>query len=212
MGLDKEGLIMVLCTCWACGEKFEAKRISKLCCGIECRKLYQSQYDHDRYLEFRNGNRKKKREMLMIKYSIQSSNLYKLEVVCDECLTKFYHDYIIFEKFNDIHISHYNSTEYGAAICPNCGLVNQSTINDEIFQPAQQMNEVERKLFLSGLKSTKQPIIKREAIYIRNFIDFPSEAEAIRKQIIKIYNRNPLTQDEINICIATLFRKIGESK
>jgi len=202
---------MAICTCWACKTTFEAARSSKLCCSPECRKMYQSDYDHERYIEFRNVNRKKKREMLAIKYSIVSSNLYKIAAVCDECLIKFYHDYEIFQKFNDVYISSYNTTEWGAAVCPNCGLVEKSQC-DEVFIPASGMNQIERKLFLSDIHRTKKPSVRREAIYLRNQLDFVAEAEYVRIVRNQINNIGNLTADEINQCIIILFRKMGESK
>lgn len=202
---------MVICVCWACKVSFEAKRSSKLCCSPECRKMYQSEYDHERYIEFRNANRKKRREMLVVKYSIQSSNLYKLEHICEECEIKFYHNYEIFQKFNDIYVSSYNTTEWGAAVCPNCGLVEKSSC-DELFIPAGGMNQIERKLFLSDIHRTKKPSVRREAIYLRNQLDFVAEAEYVRIMRNQINNKGALTADEINECIAILFRKMGESK
>ncbi len=188
--------------CWACGQKFEAVRNSRLCCSITCRKLYQSEYDHDRYIEFRNANRKKRREMLIEKYSISSSNLYKIKNICDECLTQFYYDYSIFETFNGTYVSNFNTTEWGAAICPHCGLVEYY---DDI-------TKIEKEKLLSESYSTKKPIIKSEAIYIRNHIDFIAEAEWVRKEVNKIHNKGNLTQDEINLCIATTFRKMRDPK
>jgi hypothetical protein len=209
--LAKIGKVMATCICWACKTTFESARSSKLCCSDECRKMYQSDYDHDRYIEFRNVNRKKKRDMLAIKYSIISSNLYKIASVCDECLTKFYYDYTIFQKFNDVYVSSYNTTQWGAAYCPNCGLVERSQC-DEIFIPASGMDQIERKLFLSEIHKTKRLPIRHEAIYIRNQLDFIAEAEDVRRKLNQIYDRGALTQAEINICIAALFKRIGESK
>jgi len=202
---------MAICVCWACKITFEAARSSKLCCSPDCRRMYQSDYDHERYLEFRNVNRKKKREMLAIKYSIVSSNLYKIAAVCDECLTKFYYDYTIFQKFNDVYVAKYNTTEWGASFCPNCGLVEKLQC-DEIFIPAGGMNQIERKLFLSDIHRTKKPSVRREAIYLRNQLDFIAEAEYVRMVRNQINNKGNLTELEINECIAILFRKMCEVK
>ena len=202
---------MATCTCWACKTQFECARISRLCCSVECRKMYQSAYDHDRYLEFRNGNREKRRKMLIEKYSVSSSNLYKFEAVCDECLQKFYYDYSIFQHFHDVYVSKYNVTQWGASCCPNCGLVEKSKC-DEIFKPADVMNYVERKEFLYNLTKSRKPIINREAVYIRNVIDFIEEAVQVRKMVNRIWNKGKLTQEQVNECIRVLFQKIKEQK
>jgi len=202
---------MVTNKCWACGQDFEAARQSRLCCSIECRKMYQSDYDRGRYEEFRDANRKRKREMLKEKYSISSTNIYKLQSVCDECLTKFYHDQTIFESFEGNFTTSYNTTQWGAAVCPNCGLVEKSAC-DEQFKPAAPANDIDRKTYLMELHRVKKPNISLQAIYSRNHIDFIAEAEAVRKMINKIINKGELTKDQINLCIATFFRKIKESK
>ena len=201
---------MVVNKCWACGLDFEAIRRTKLCCSIECRKAYQSEYDHDRYLEFRNSNRKKRRQMLVEKYSISSSNLYKIKNICDECLFEFYHDYSIFEKFNDQpHVSSFNSTEWGAAICPHCGLVERS-ICDEMYKNTNDLTKIDREMLLSHSYCVKKPMITLQAIYIKNHIDFIAEAEAVRYMVNQINNKGKLTQEEIDLCIATTFRKIRD--
>lgn len=202
---------MVLNICWACNQEFEAARKSRLCCSIECRKLYQAQYDHDRYIEYRNADRKKKREMLIERYSISSTNLYKLQHICEECEMSFYYDYSIYESFNNTFVSTFNTTAWGVPCCPKCGLVEESSL-DEIYIPSTNMNEVERKLFLTNLHRCKQPAITREAIYLKNIIDFIAEAETIRKMLNRIYNKGNLTQNQINECISILFRKIKEFK
>ena len=202
---------MAISTCWACRSKFEAARSSKLCCSVECRKLYQAEYDHERYVEFRDGNRRQRQAMLAVKYSVASSNLYKMEAVCDECLTKFYHSYDIFQKFNDVYVSSYNTTQWGASVCPNCGLVERSQC-DEIFLPVRNMDQFERKLYLDQIPKSRKPMVRREAIYVRNMIDFIAEAEDVRKKLNQIFDRGELSQEDRDECIAVLFRKIKESK
>lgn len=210
-GVGQRKSNMVISKCWICNQEFEAIRKSRLCCSFECRKLYQVQYDRDRYLEFRNGNRKRKREMLVEKYSISSSNLYNLEYCCDECLTKFYYDYSIYESFSGNFISSYNTTSWGVPCCPQCGLVEKSTL-DELPIQYNAMNEVERKLFLAELHKFKQPLVKREAIYLKNVVDFIAEAEIIRNMRNRINDIGKLTQNQIDECISILFRKIRKLK
>ncbi len=202
---------MVINKCWACGQDFEAIRSSRLCCSPECRKIYQAQYDSDRYLEFRNSNRKKKRELLIDKYSISSSNLYNLEYCCEECLTKFYYDYSIYESFNNTFVSNYNVTPWGIPCCPKCGLVEKS-IFDEKETYTFSMNEVERKLYLNNLHYYKQPLIKHESIYCKNVLDFIAEVEIVRNMRNRINDIGKITQNELNLCIKILFQKIKESK
>lgn len=197
--------------CVICGIEFKSDRISKLACSIECEKTRKAFYDHDRYLEYRDSNRKKRREMLIEKYSISSTNLHKLKYVCEECETVFYYNYSIYMSFIGDFVSNYNTTSWGAACCPNCGLVEKSICDELIFE-VSNMTEVERKLYLTELHYNKKCNIKKEAIYLRNFIDFISEAETVRKMLNRIYNKGNLTQDQINECIAILFRKIKELK
>lgn len=195
---------MVICKCKVCGQEFDALRSSRLCCSIECRKMYQSEYDHLRYVDFRNADRKKKREMLVEKYSISSSNLHNLKYCCDECLTSFYFDYSIYESFNDIRISNYNTTPWGTPCCPRCGLVEKSVV-DELPIQYSGMNEVERKLFLTELHRCKQPLVKKQALYCRNVIDFPEEAETVRKMRNRVSDIGKLSQNDIDLCISRLF-------
>lgn len=202
---------MVKNRCIICKSDFNSQRISKLCCCESCEKIRKSNYDYDRYLEFRNAKRKKKRQMLCERYSIASSNLYKLEAVCDECLTKFYWDYTIYENFENTYTMRYNSTEYGAACCPNCGLV-QKSIYDEGKTNASVMSGIEQKLYFANLHKNKNIIPKRQAIYIRNVIDFIAEAEDLRKKRNHINNIGELTQEEINLCIKMLFERLKNEK
>lgn len=195
---------MVINKCWACNQDFEASRKSRLCCSIECRKLYRAEYDQNRYIEYRNADRKKKREMLVEKYSISSTNIYKLQHICEECEMLFYYDYSIYESFNNTFISSYNTTPWGDWCCPQCGLVEKSIL-DELPIQYSHMNEVERKLFLSELHKCKQPLFKKQAIYCRNVIDFISEAETVRSIRNRINDIGKITQEQINICIKRLF-------
>lgn len=195
---------MVINKCWACNQEFEAARKSRLCCSIECQKMYRAQYDQNRYIEYRNSNRKKKREMLVEKYSITSTNLYKLQHICEECEMIFYYDYSIYESFNNTFISSYNTTPWGAPCCPKCGLVEKSIL-DELPIKYSNMNEVERKLFLTNLHRCKSPLVKKQAIYCRNVIDFISEAETLRSIRNRINDIGKITQDQINLCIKRLF-------
>lgn len=192
--------------CVICDTKFEAVRGSKRCCSKECKDIYTSDYNRDRYLEFRNANRKKRREMLVEKYSITSSNLYKFAAICDGCLLQFYYDYSIFEKFNDTYVSHFNTTEWGVGVCPNCGLVCES-IYDNIAPDIHQIGDAELKTYLYNLRKNKHIVPKRQAIYLKGGqLDFIAEAEFIRKQVNRIKNKGELTQEEINECIAKLMR------
>lgn len=190
--------------CIICGSTFKSPRNSKLCCSPECEKIRSSNYYSNRYIEFRNSDRKKKREMLIEKYSISSSNLYKLKYICEECETTFYYDYSIYESFNNTFVSNYNVTPWGVPCCPRCGLVEKSIL-DELPIQCLVMTEVDRKLFLANLHRCKLPLIKKQAIYMRNVIDFISEAEEIRKQRNRINDIGKLTQTDINLCISRMF-------
>lgn len=196
--------------CITCGAKFESDRNSKLACSPECEKLRKSEYDKDRYLQFRNGDRKKRREMLVERYSISSTNLYKIKSVCDDCLTEFYYDYSIFQKFNDTFVTTFNTTEWGSAYCPRCGLVEKSNVDESIKDTKiASMGEMELKLYFNEMRKCKKPTTKSEAIRLRGgMVDFISEAEDVRKRINRIHQKGNLTQEELNICIATLFRKL----
>ena len=201
--------IIVKLKCIICNGEFDGIRSSKLTCGIECEKLRKSEYDNQRYLQFRNADRKKRREMLIERYSIVSTNLYKLKYICDGCLNEFYYDYSIYQRFNDTYVSHFNTTEWGSPYCPNCGLVEKSKC-DELNPQSHftMMGETELKLYLNDLSKCKKPFVKSQAIHIRNHIDFIAEAEDVRKRLNRIHNKGDLTPEEINICIAALFRSL----
>lgn len=203
---------MVSLRCIICGVVFYSARRSKLCCSKACEVLRKSIYDHDRYLEFRNSNRKKRRAMLIEKYSIVSQNINKLQAVCDECLTKFYWDYTIYCSYENTCVNYYNATEYGVPYCPNCGLVERS-ITDDVwwydnhYHP-RSAHDDEIEEYLKELRRCKIPTVKRQAIYTGNHLDFISEAEEVRKQVNKINGKPYLTQVELNICIGALFKSI----
>ncbi len=206
-GVGQRKSNMVFSICVICGTKFESIRISKLACSTDCEKIRRSFYDSDRYVEYRNSNRKKKREMIVEKYSISSSNIYKLKHICEECETIFYYDYSIYESFNNTFVSSYNTTPWGIPCCPRCGLVEKSIL-DELPIQYNTMNEVERKLFLTELHRCKSSPIKKQAIYMRNVIDFLSEAEIVRKMINRITNKGSLTQMDIDLCIKRMFEML----
>jgi len=191
--------------CIICKAKFQAERISKLTCSEECWRIWDSNVHHDRYIEFRNANRKNRRKMLVEKYSISSSNLHQFDHVCDGCLTKFYYDYVIFENFTNTYVTSFNTTPWGAACCPNCGLVEEQEMDKE-EKIAMPMNEVDKKIYITKLHKSKMPTIKKEAIHFRNgIIDFISEAESVRSKIRRIFDKKILSQEEIDLCIKTLF-------
>lgn len=196
--------------CITCGAKFESARNSKLACSPECEKFRKSEYDKDRYLQFRNADRKKRREMLVERYSISSINLYKIKSVCDDCLMEFYYDYSIYQKFNDTFVSNFNTTEWGSAYCPRCGLVEKSNVDDAKDIKIASMGEMELKLYFNEMRKCKKPTTKSETIRLRGgMIDFIAEALDLRKRVKRINtNKSDLTQDEINICISALFRKL----
>jgi len=191
--------------CVICGTKFESDRVSKLACSENCERIRKSNYDRDYYIKFRNANRKNRRKMLVEKYSISSSNLHQFDHVCDGCLTKFYYDYVIFENFTNTYVTSFNTTPWGAACCPNCGLVEEQEMDKE-EKIAMPMNEVDKKIYITKLHKSKMPTIKKEAIHFRNgIIDFISEAESVRSKIRRIFDKKILSQEEIDLCIKTLF-------
>lgn len=209
--------------CIICGEEFNAIQSDHIMCSPKCRKQLRKQYMKDYWKKnpdkYINTSKKALRTYIESKkfkdgLYIYNINPHQLKHLCDECLYEFAYNYTVTKTYEHGSISYstsdYNTTEWGAPICPRCGLVGWSPYYDIEKLPnplriatAEEYREIRQEL----RKVSKPTTIKKLAQYLddkQTRIDFIEEATQIRRMRNYVNNIGELKKEEIDQCIRAM--------
>jgi len=192
----------------------------------EERQLYQAKYNiKQRLIAFKYGDRITDINPDKIFFKVGNA-------VCEECEKSFPYKFEYKPTFRNNQIynfcsTQYNTTPWGAYVCPECGLVQTTCIDNYHYtidyyyerKPRPATNEEIKEILKERKRDYERNLMRvkthRYAKFFHgtNKIDFLSEAEVVRRMLYKIKNKKDynelLTQKEIDISLRATFRQFS---